>query len=237
MDDENLVTLNGLKIHRGEFTLDLPAWSVKPGQVVGVVGPNGAGKTTLLEALAGLLPTGAAGQVNVFGFDPWLHPSEVRLQLGFMSDDMAIFNMRIDRMLRLLSGYYPTWDADLVEQLLERFKLDPLQKTDKLSKGQGTRVRLVTAMAFKPRLLVLDEPASGLDLGGRLALLESIVETVRDPARTVIISSHAIQDVHRIADRLLIINEGQLVREGPTHDLVPDDRSLEEVLVELGAAG
>ena len=233
---DTLIEVRGLKVRRGSFVLDIPSWRVEPGQVVGVVGPNGAGKTTLLEAVAGLRPVDG-GSVHVFGLDPWRHPVEVRSALGFMSDDMAVFDLRIDRLLTLLSGYYPSWDSSLVERLLERFKIDPLAKAHRLSKGQGTRLRLVTAMAFRPRVLVLDEPATGLDLGGRRSLLESVLEVVRDPLRSVIVSSHQLLDVQRIADRLLVLDRGSVLKDGATDALVGEERTLEEAMEAWGAAG
>ena len=235
MEASALVRVENLVIRRGAFTLDVPVWSVAGGQVVGVVGPNGAGKTTLLEALAGLRPT-TVGRIEVFGFGPWQAPVEVRSALGFMSDDMPVFSMRVGRLLRFASGYYPTWDRDLVRSLLERFDLDPEADSHQLSRGQGTRLRLILAMAFRPRLLVLDEPAAGLDLSGRRVLLDSVLEVVRDPARTVIISSHQLGDVERIADRLLVLRRGNVVREGPTSDLIGDGQTLEEALSAWGAA-
>jgi ABC-2 type transport system ATP-binding protein len=236
MEIPNLIELNGLLVKRGSFTLKIPEWRVPPGQVIGLVGPNGAGKTTLIETIAGLLPA-SAGQVRVFELNPRNSPVAVRSSLGFMSDDMPLFAMRIGPRLRMISGYYPTWDKELVEELIERFKLDPRQKVHTLSKGQGTRIRLVTAMAFRPRILLLDEPASGLDLAGRRSLLESVLEVVRDPSRSVIISSHMLQDVERISDRLLVLNEGRVVKEGPTDALVGEGRTLEEALLAWGAAG
>ncbi len=236
METAELIDVNGLKVKRGAFTLEIPKWRVAPGQVTGLVGPNGAGKTTLLETVAGLRAAGS-GAVRVFGNNPWTSPVAVRSALGFMSDDMPLFAMSIHAMLRMISGYYRTWDRDLVEMLLDRFKLDPGQKVHKLSKGQGTRIRLITAMAFRPRVLLLDEPASGLDLAGRRSLLESVLEVVRDPARSVVISSHMLQDVERIADRLLVLDEGRVVREGPTDELVGEARTLEEALLAWGVAG
>jgi ABC-2 type transport system ATP-binding protein len=236
MNSNELVSLEGLQVRRNGFTLEVPRWTLAPGQVVGLVGPNGAGKTTLLESLAGLRPTDG-GRVQVFGLDPWQAQARVRSRLGFMSDDMAIFAMRVDRLLRMVSGYYPSWDADLVEGLLERFRIDPRKKVGRLSRGQGTRLRLVLAMAFRPRVLLLDEPAAGLDLGGRRALLETVLEVVRDPGRSVVVSSHLLLDVERIADRLLVLHEGQVVKEGATHHLVGESRTLEEALLAWGAAG
>lgn len=233
--DETLVRVDGLSVKRGRFRLDVAEWRVRAGEVIGLVGPNGAGKTTLLEALAGLR-VASPGTVSVFGRDPWRDPS-VREKLGFMSDDMPLFTMRIHRLLRLLSGYYPSWDADLVEKLLKRFKLDPDDKVHKLSKGQGTRLRLITAMAFRPQVLLLDEPATGLDVQGRRSLLESVLDVVLDPSCSVVISSHMLSDVERVADRLLVLEKGRIVREGRTDALIGDRRTLEEALVSWGAAG
>ncbi len=231
-----LAHVSELKVRRDGFVLDVPEWRVGPGEVVGLVGPNGAGKTTLLETLAGLRPA-TSGSVRVLGHEPWTHPAEVRSKLGFMSDDMPVFDKRVGPLLRMLSGYYPTWDAELVELLLERFKLDPRLKSSRLSRGQGTRLRLVTAMAFRPAVLILDEPAAGLDVGGRRTLLESVLDVVRDPDRSVLVSSHMLADVERIADRLLVLNEGRVVRDGRTDRLVGEHRTLEEALIDWGAAG
>ena len=236
MDARPLIEITGLQVKRGSFRLEVPSWRVAPGEVVGLVGPNGAGKTTLLETLAGLRRPDA-GTVRVLGLDPWEDPVSVRSRLGFMTDDMPLLDLRIGRLLWLLSGYYATWDAGLAEGLLQRFKLDPTQKARELSKGQGTRIRLVTAMAFRPQVLVLDEPATGLDVGGRRSLLESVLEVVHDPARSVIVSSHMLADVHRIADRLLVLSAGKVVRDGRTDELVGEGRTLEEALENWGAVG
>jgi ABC-2 type transport system ATP-binding protein len=236
MSSNPLIEISALEVKRGEFTLEIDQWQVEPGQVIGLVGPNGAGKTTLLETLAGLRRR-KSGHVTVLGADPWSDPVTVRSALGFMTDDMPVFDMRIGSLMRMLSGYYSTWDPDLVGDLLEQFKLDPQQKTGKLSRGQGTRLRLVTAMAFRPRLLLLDEPASGLDLAGRHSLLKAVLEVVADPDRSVIVSSHLLHDVERITDRLLVINDGRVVQSGATDELIGHQRTLEEALLAWGAAG
>jgi ABC-2 type transport system ATP-binding protein len=236
MASETLVEVRDLTVRRGAFTLQIDEWQLWPGEVVGVVGPNGAGKTTLLESVAGLRPV-TAGSVRVFDRDPWRNPAEVRTGLGFMSDDMPVFAMRIGKLLEMLSGYYASWDGTLAEQLLGRFDLDPRDQSFKLSKGQGTRLRLVVAKAFRPRILVLDEPATGLDVAGRRSLLESVLEVVRDAQRSVVVSSHMLADVERIADRLLVLDGGRVVKDGLTDQLVGSHRTLEEALLEWGAAG
>ena len=236
MPTNELIKVIGLRIRRGRFRLEIPSWSLVSGQVIGLVGPNGAGKTTLLEALAGLRPLDG-GSALVFGKDPWTDPVPVRSRLGFMTDNMPLFAMKAGPLMEMLSGYYPTWDAGLVRDLMDRFRIDPGQHVGRLSRGQGTRLRLITAMAFRPRVLMLDEPAAGLDLAGRRTLLDSVLEVVREPERSVIISSHLLADVERIADRLLVLDHGKVVQEGATDDLVGEDRTLEEALLEWGAAG
>jgi ABC-2 type transport system ATP-binding protein len=234
MDASDLVEVEGLLVRRGSFRLEVASWKVEPGQVVGVVGPNGAGKTTLLEAVAGLRASDG-GRLRVFGLDPWREPVAVRSALGFMSDDMPLFELRVDRLLRMLSGYYPTWDDELVGRLLERFEIETHRRASALSRGQGTRLRLVTAMAFRPRLLVLDEPAASLDLAGRRRLLETVLEVVRDSERSVLVSSHVLQDVERVCDRLLVLRGGRVVQEGDTAALVGEGQSLEEAVESWGA--
>jgi ABC-2 type transport system ATP-binding protein len=236
MAGHRLIEVSDLRVRRGSFVLEVPAWSLAAGEVIGLVGPNGAGKTTFLETLAGLRSAGA-GLVRVLGLNPWADPVTVRSQLGFMCDDLPLLALRVGSLLKMLSGYYASWDRGLVEELLERFKLDPRAKVHELSKGEGTRLRLITAMAFRPRVLLLDEPATGLDVAGRRTLLESVLEVVRDPQRSVIVSSHVLADVERIADRLLVLNAGQVVREGATDALVGERRTLEEALIAWGAAG
>ncbi len=230
-----LVQLNNVRCTRGDFELHIPEWSVQPGQVVGLVGPNGVGKTTLLRLLAGIDPS-QSGDISVLGMNPVSDFVDVRSRCAFMSDDQPLFTMRIARLLQFMSGYYPSWDDDHVGELLERFELDPKANSNALSRGQGTRLRLLLAMAFRPDLLLLDEPGSGLDLAGRRELLKSVVEIAGTGERSVIISSHQLGDVERICDRLLVLNGGDVLREGTAEELIHDGQTLEEAMFAWGAA-
>lgn len=236
MSEEALIEVQNLRVDRGGFTLRVPHWTVEPGMVVGLVGPNGAGKTTLLDCLAGIVRP-SEGTVRVVGRDPFVDPSFVRSRAGFMSDERPLFDLTVARLLRTLSGYYATWDETLVRSLLGRFRIDARTRVRELSKGQGTSLRAIVSLAFKPDVLVLDEPGTGLDLGARRTMLESILDVARDPTRSVVISSHQLTDVERIADVLLVIREGSVAAQGAIHDIVAEGQTLEETLFSLRASG
>lgn len=221
--------LTGLTLTRGAFQLDIPALAATPGTVIGLVGRNGAGKSTLLQVLAGLRRADA-GQVRVFGLDPWTQGERVRQCTGWMSDDMPIWSLPIEQLLRALRPYYPTWDDALVRSLLTKLELDPGRHVSQLSKGEHTRVRLLITLAFRPRLLLLDEPATGLDVPARRALLELILGVVNDGQRTVVVSSHQVDDVERIADRVLLIEGGRITADGTASQVAGAAPNLEERL-------
>jgi ABC-2 type transport system ATP-binding protein len=221
--------LSAVVVRRGAFALEISHLSAEAGTVVGVVGRNGAGKSTLLELVHGLLAPDA-GTVRVFGLDPVRDPVAARQRVGWMTDDMPVWALRIDDHLRLLAPFYRTWDDDLAAGLLDRFELDPRRHMGGLSKGEATRVRLVMALAFRPELVLLDEPATGLDVPSRRALLATVLEIVRDPTRTVVVSSHQVADVERMCDRVVLLERGRVTADGTPAEVAGPNRTLEERL-------
>lgn len=231
-----LVEIEGLRVTRGSFDLRIDRLTLQPGEVYGLVGPNGSGKTTLLLTLHGLLKPDA-GTVRVCGVEPWTHGVHVRSHVGYASPDVALFPLRTSKLYRTLAPYYPgRWDPALCDALVKRFEV-PDQDVGSLSVGQGIRARLVAALAFKPDLALLDEPTGGLDLGHRLRLAEVVKETIADGTRSILVSSHQLTDVQRMATRLIVLDKGRVVHDDRIDALLPDGKSLEEAMIAWGVAG
>lgn len=232
---EILVRCEHLHDQRGTFELRVPRWEVRRGEVVGVVGTNGAGKSSLLQLLIGLRRV-TSGKVRVFDYEPYLFPREVRERAGFMTDDAGAYAVSIGTALHLLSGYYPSWDQDHCTALMERFRLDADAPTTGMSKGERTRFNLVACLAYRPELIILDEPGTGLDLAGRRELLGAVLGYMRDEGGAAIVSSHQLSDVSRLADQLLVLDDGKVIQQGDASELIGPDRTLEEAMVAWGLA-
>jgi ABC-2 type transport system ATP-binding protein len=203
--------------------------NVAQGEVIGLLGQNGAGKTTLLRVALGLLEA-QRGEVRVFGLDPRREPVEVKRQVGYVSEDQVLPPfLRVDEVLDLHRRLFPTWDDDLARTLSSRFKMDGRARIKQLSKGQARQVALLCAAAHRPRLLLLDEPAGGLDPATRREFLETAIDLLGEGGSTILFSSHHMADVERMASRLVMLHEGQKwidsalddVREGYCLALVP----------------
>jgi ABC-2 type transport system ATP-binding protein len=184
--------------------------AVDRGSVFGLVGENGAGKSTLLKHLLGLWRA-ETGTVRVFGKDPVTDAVSVLGRIGYLSEQPDLPGwMRVADLLRYTQAFYPRWDAKYAEQLREQFGLDPEARVRTLSKGQHARLGLIAAEAHRPDLLILDEPSSGLDPIVRRDILEAIIRTVTDEGRTVIFSSHLLDEVERVSDHLAMLHHGTL---------------------------
>ena len=196
--------------------------------VHGLVGENGAGKTTLIKHVLGLLRA-QSGSVRVFGRDPVADPVAVLSRIGYLSEDNDLPGwMRVDELIRYSRAFYPTWDDAYAEELRQTFALDPAAKVRSLSKGQKARAGLVAALAHRPELLVLDEPSSGLDPVVRRDVLAAVVRTVADQGRTVLFSSHLLDEVEQVADHVTMISHGRIALSAPLAAVRRSHRSLDE---------
>src|ERR1043166_470876 len=208
------------------LVLDDVSIAVPRGVVFGLVGENGAGKTTLIKHVLGLLKA-QSGSVRVFGLDPVSDPVGVLGRIGYLSEqrDLPLW-MRVDELLRYTQAFYPKWDAAYAEQLRQQFRLDPAAKIKNLSRGECAKAGLLLALAHRPELLLLDEPSSGLDPLVRRDILEAIIRSVAEQGRTVLFSSHLLDEVERVSDQLAMIHQGRIVFCGPLDHVKESHRRL-----------
>lgn len=182
---------------------------IQAGDVVGLLGRNGAGKTTLIRLVMGLLEP-EAGQVLVFGEDPRANPVATKKRIGYVSEDQEIPGfLKVRDVLSLYRSLYPRWDEAFADELASRFELPSGRKIKDLSRGQARQVALLCAVSHRPELLILDEPAGGLDPAARRDFLETSIRLLNEEGTTILFSSHHMSDVERMASRLVMIHEHQ----------------------------
>jgi ABC-2 type transport system ATP-binding protein len=206
---ENLAYAYG----RAEAVHDL-SLEVQPGRCYGLFGRNGAGKTTTMKCLLNLLRP-QRGQVRVFGLDPAKAEVAVKGRLAYVPDQVVFYPwMSVRETLDYLASFRERWNRKTEEELLERFRLDPAQRTDALSNGQRTQLALIAAICPEPDLLVLDEPTSGLDPIVRREFIETVIGAYQEgnPGnRTIFVSTHLITEFEGLIDEFTIIDRGRVV--------------------------
>jgi ABC-2 type transport system ATP-binding protein len=223
----DIVQFTGLRrvYDRGKEALRRVDLSVAPGEVVALLGRNGAGKTTLLRIAMGMLEP-HAGSARLFGLDPFKKPVEVRRRVGYVAEDQVLpAFLRTSEILALHRSLFPTWDRALEAQLIDRFQVDIKAHIGTLSKGQARQVALLCAIAHRPELLILDEPAGGLDPAMRREFLETSIQLLNRDGSTILFSSHHMTDVERIAGRIALLAGGEIVLDRPL-DEVQENYSL-----------
>jgi ABC-2 type transport system ATP-binding protein len=215
-----IVEVSGLSRHFGKVAaLERVDFSVVRGRVYGLVGANGAGKTTLLKHLLGLLRP-QAGSVRVFGFDPVRHPVEVLKRVGYLSEHREMPEwMRIAELMRYLQAYHPAWDMKFAYELIDTFNLDPATKISSLSQGMRAQTGLIAAVAHRPELLILDEPSNGLDAIVRRDIIDAVIRAVADEGRSVIFSSHLLDEMERTCEHVTMILDGKVAFDADLDDI------------------
>lgn len=201
---------------QGIFHLDL---QIKPGTVTGLIGRNGAGKTTLLRILVGLQYPGS-GSASVLGLDCLQDREQILSRVGFVDERRALYDwMKVDEILEFTGSFYSTWDGKVADEMIREFRLHRDQQISTLSRGQRAELALILAMAHHPELLILDEPTSGLDIVVRHEFLEKFIHFACNDGASILFSTHILDDVERIADRVAFIDEGRLLHEGDQAEL------------------
>jgi len=203
--------------------------SLLAGSVLGLIGPNGAGKTTLLRALLGL--TDCEGEVSVLGIDPRREQARLMQQVCFIADTAVLPRwMTVRQLLDYVSGIHPRFDRRQAEQFLDSTEVGLKRKVRELSKGMTVQLHLALVMAIDAKVLVLDEPTLGLDLLFRKRFYEQLLNDYFDDERTIIISTHQVEEVQHILTEVVFMDRGQLIMHKPMS-------SFDEEFAELHVVG
>ncbi len=206
-----LVEARGLSVRYGsKRAVDDLSFTIPKGRVVGLLGHNGAGKTTLMKAMVGLVA--GEGKLSVLGLDPKRQRVEL-LESACYIPDVAILPRwaRVDELVRLMSGLHPRFSADRARQLLRRTSVSLRDGVKTLSKGMMVQVHLALVASIDARLMILDEPTLGLDVLSRKAFYEMLIDEWCDGERSVLISTHQVEEIESLLSDVLMLNEGRLV--------------------------
>lgn len=204
---------------------------VRQGSVTALLGRNGAGKSTLMRVLRGELKA-PRSSVSVLGLDPWRQRIALLRSIGVVADRTELPAwMRVRDHWKFVAPFHPTWDMREAERLAERLGVDPAARFRELSRGMKELACLVAALAHRPKLLLLDEPFSGLDVLARRRVFDALLELLRDEGRSALLASHSLADVERCADRIAVLHEGRVTLAGELDDL---RRGALRLSIELG---
>jgi ABC-2 type transport system ATP-binding protein len=218
-ESQPAIEIKGLTYSYGRSeAVDDFSLSVSPGRCYGLFGRNGAGKTTTMKCLLNLLRP-RMGSVRLFGLDPARHETEIKRRLAYVPDAVAFYPwMTVRETLDYLASFRSHWNQDTETGLLNRFHLDPKQRTGALSKGQRTQLALLAAICPEPELLLLDEPTSGLDPLVRREFIQTVIGAYQDAdpgRRTILVSTHLISEFEGLIDEFSIMDQGRSVLSMP----------------------
>ena len=193
------------------FELNNISFNLEEGFIMGLMGPNGSGKTTLIKLIMGLLQPDE-GKVYFNGKDTSENPKEFKESIGFVYDNLYFYeHLKVKDFMNMISGFYKNFDKEKFESYLLKFNIKKNIKISNLSKGQSIKLMLAKALSHDAKLLILDEPTSGLDPIFRKEMIHILQEELESGDKSIIISTHIIQDLSRAADYITFINNGELV--------------------------
>ncbi len=233
---EEIVKVHGLQKSFGKFkALHDVNFTVNAGEVVGFIGPNGAGKSTTIRVLLGIINRDA-GNVKIFNRDVWKDSLEIHKRISYVPGDVALWGSLsggeiIDLFIKLHGG----GNKEKRDYLIKRFELDPKKKAKNYSKGNRQKVGLIAALSVDADLYILDEPTSGLD-----PLMEAVfqdeIEKIKHAGKAILLSSHILSEVERLADKVAIIRQGKVVETGTLDELRHLTRSTVTLITEGNVA-
>jgi ABC-2 type transport system ATP-binding protein len=206
-----VITASGLtKRYKSTLALDNASFRIEPGRIVGLIGPNGAGKTTALKAILGL--TDFTGELNVLGFDPRKQRDRLMGEVCFIADVAVLPRwIKVRQAVDFVANVHPRFDRAKCEAFLARTKLQPDQRVRQMSKGMIVQLHLALVMAIDAKLLILDEPTLGLDILYRKQFYQNLLEDYFDENKTIIVTTHQVEEVEHILTDLMFIRDGKIV--------------------------
>ena len=217
--DAPVITARNLsKIYKGARALDGTSFQIPAGRIVGLIGPNGAGKTTALKALLGLIRFD--GEMSVLGRDPRTERDALMNDVCFIADVAVLPRwMRVRDAIDFVEGVHPRFDRARCERFLANTKLSPKQRVREMSKGMIVQLHLALVMAIDAKLLVLDEPTLGLDILYRKQFYQRLLEDYFDEQKTIIVTTHQVEEIEHILTDVLFIQNGKIVLDAPMDDV------------------
>ena len=219
LNKDSVISARGLRKHYGkQAAIDGISFDIAPGRIVGLIGPNGSGKTTTLKAILGL--TGFDGEMSVLGRDPRLQRDALMDDVCFIAD-VAILPgwLRVRDAIDFVAGVHPRFDRSKAERYLAHTRLAPKMKVKAMSKGMVVQLHLALVMAIDAKLLVLDEPTLGLDILYRKQFYQNLLEDYFDENKTIVITTHQIEEVEHILSDLMFIRDGKIVLASSMEDV------------------
>ncbi len=222
------------KNYGSQLALDRLNFNVEPGRIVGLIGPNGAGKTSALRAILGL--TAYRGQLNVLGREPFGNRAALMQEASFIAD-VAVLPpwLKVEQAIDFVAGVHPRFRRDRALALIAKTQITGKRRIRELSKGMKTLVHLALTMAIDARLLVLDEPTLGLDILARRSFYDALVNDYMDATRTILITTHQVEEVENLLTDVIFIDKGRIVLDCSLEDIaeryaavaVADDKIIE----------
>ncbi|SHO52437.1 ABC transporter ATP-binding protein [Anaerocolumna xylanovorans] len=230
---ENILEISGLNKSYGNFSLQDISFSLPEGCITGFIGINGAGKTTTLRTILGLTSK-SSGNVRLFGMDMKTNEKQIKERIGIVLDGGGFYDeLSLSEMKSIVASAYKSWDETKYRIYLDRFSLGPKQKINTLSKGMRMKYALALALSHKAELLIMDEPTSGLDPLIRSQLLDILKEFMNNGGRGVFFSTHITSDLDKIADMLIMIDNGKIIFQEEKDILLDSYRIVKSDLKDL----
>ncbi len=223
-----VISARGLrKAYRNKLALDNTSFEIGPGKIIGLIGPNGAGKTTALKAVLGLIPF--EGELNVLGRDPRTQRDDLMNDVCFIADVAVLPRwIRVSEAIEFVAGVHPRFDRAKCERFLANTQLNPKMRVREMSKGMIVQLHLALVMAIDAKLLVLDEPTLGLDILYRKQFYQRLLEDYFDEQKTIIITTHQVEEIEHILTDVMFIQNGKIVLDATMENL--GDRFVEVML-------